>query len=566
MAYMAGDNNLTEDMLEALWQFRDRLAVENVANGHELPPILAQLDPKGLGIPTQRFAFLSRSKRKREDLDDFAVEAPDGGSDFNEINTGHPGALSGFIQWAAADTKKQSDGEVLGTCEADRYALILSGHGSGALGERLLSDSCPEDALSIQELDEALADGRRLVELTKGQSWKPRYQKIQLNRWKKAEEARLKKGEDPSPLDFRFDILGLDACFMSMVEVCYEIREHARFVVGSEGFEPELGWPYERILEEIGDKEAREVAIRIVNEYVDHYASYEKAAGRAVDLAAIETAGLQCLKRPLRRLANCLRVALDQRSSVLQKREARKDEWAALEDQLVLSHWEAQSYKFQQYVDLVDFCERLRERMGGVDESGKSEQLEELKPREWGLNKLEELEPDELKRKTALACSKVIAAVEASVVLSRCCGWQYQHSHGLSIYLPWNEVAEEYHDLQLAIDTGWGKFLELYVEATCREKRDEFKRYTWRLRRQEAADEEALAFLNRHGPRVGRHGPRVGRHGPRVGRHGPRVGRYEDAKHGPRVGRFGVDADGSMKNFPIVYGEASSGSSKEEGP
>jgi hypothetical protein len=43
------------------------------------------------------------------------------------------------------------------------------------------------------------------------------------------------------------DILGFDACLMSMAEVAYQVRGLADFTVGSEQTSPNEGWPYDRI-------------------------------------------------------------------------------------------------------------------------------------------------------------------------------------------------------------------------------------------------------------------------------------------------------------------------------
>ena len=44
------------------------------------------------------------------------------------------------------------------------------------------------------------------------------------------------------------DVLGFDACLMSMIEIGYELRDLAGHVVGSEQTEPGNGWPYDRVL------------------------------------------------------------------------------------------------------------------------------------------------------------------------------------------------------------------------------------------------------------------------------------------------------------------------------
>ena len=171
--------------------------------------------------------------------------------------------------------------------------LILSGHGSGTTEDFLLKDDNSMDGLSIDELGIALTEAHRI----------------------------LKK---------RIDILGMDACFMSMGEVCYQIRDHVNIVVGAEGMEPEFGWPYSRILDE-ADKlaagghsvEPRELATIIVKQYVDSYSDYDRSAGRSVDLAAIDLRKIRPLRGKLRKLIRAL---------LQLKGEHRFD-------RLVLAHW-----------------------------------------------------------------------------------------------------------------------------------------------------------------------------------------------------------------------------------
>src|SRR5688572_19099065 len=86
MLYMAGDNNLTEEMVLALQD----LVAEGAPEGSV---IKAQFDPSGEGIDTQRFTFDSRRYTALEDhRDDTFI----GG----ETNAGSPEALIDFVQWA----------------------------------------------------------------------------------------------------------------------------------------------------------------------------------------------------------------------------------------------------------------------------------------------------------------------------------------------------------------------------------------------------------------------------------------------------------------------------------
>ena len=187
MLYMAGDNNLTEEMVLALQD----LVAEGAPPGSA---IKAQFDPSGEGFDTQRYTF--DSERRPPTLEGHRDKTFDG----REINAGSPEALVDFVKWATAGERSDV-----------RYALVLSGHGGGTSNDFLLKDENSRDALSMKELQEALAEA----------SWH---------------------------IDRKFDILGFDACFMSMGEVAVEVRQYADILVGAEGLEPAFGWPYRRLI------------------------------------------------------------------------------------------------------------------------------------------------------------------------------------------------------------------------------------------------------------------------------------------------------------------------------
>src|SRR5262249_16035123 len=130
--------------------------------------------------------------------------------------------------------------------------LVLSGHGSGAVGDFFNTDD-PPSALSIPELRSIL-------------------------------ESIVEKPED------KIDVLGMDSCLMSMAEVCYELRNTVKFMVGAEGFEQNTGWPYHNILAALQAEPTmgpKEFACAIVKEYIHYYSDYT-VAGISVDHAACD--------------------------------------------------------------------------------------------------------------------------------------------------------------------------------------------------------------------------------------------------------------------------------------
>ena len=54
----------------------------------------------------------------------------------------------------------------------------------------------------------------------------------------------------------KVDVVGMDACLMTMIEVAYQLRDHARVLVGSEEVEPGPGWPHAAILGDLTKRPA----------------------------------------------------------------------------------------------------------------------------------------------------------------------------------------------------------------------------------------------------------------------------------------------------------------------
>jgi hypothetical protein len=114
-------------------------------------------------------------------------------------------------------------------------------------------------------------------------------------------------------------------------------------------------------------------------------------------------------------------------------------------DSLVAARWEAQSFKGGVYVDLFDFCGRIGEK-----------QIPEVA----NLDKVTQA---------------IRAAASAAVEDSHFTGADFQHAHGLSVYFPVTaeDYTPKYMNLQFAKETGWGRLVRAYLEATRRPRRYE---------------------------------------------------------------------------------------------
>lgn len=85
------------------------------------------------------------------------------------------------------------------------------------------------------------------------------------------------------------DVYASDACLMQMVEVAYELRDHAAYIAGSEELVPQDGYDYAGLLPPLLRKPAmgpQELGTLIVESYAAHYQGYGGEAAQSLLVSA----------------------------------------------------------------------------------------------------------------------------------------------------------------------------------------------------------------------------------------------------------------------------------------
>ena len=157
--------------------------------------------------------------------DDLNVIHSDLAVDLGEVDMGSTDTLIDFATWA------------IRTYPADRYVLIMSDHGSGWTGGWY--DNTPENPsgnfIALNKLDTAL--GEIIAQTGIG----------------------------------KFEVIGMDACLMGMLEVYNSLEPYARYAVASEEVEPAMGWAYDYFLTQLTDHpemESAQFAQAIIDGYI----------------------------------------------------------------------------------------------------------------------------------------------------------------------------------------------------------------------------------------------------------------------------------------------------------
>lgn len=157
--------------------------------------------------------------------------------DLGEKNMGDANTLTDFLTWA------------IKTYPADKHILIMSDHGMGWPGGWSDPNPAQRDRSTSASLVSAMKDDI-----------------IYLNEL----EAALNNTIQATGIK-KFDLIGLDACLMSQMEVYTALAPYARYAVASEETEPGLGWAYSAFLSLMvynPDVTTEEVATNIVDSYI----------------------------------------------------------------------------------------------------------------------------------------------------------------------------------------------------------------------------------------------------------------------------------------------------------
>ena len=132
----------------------------------------------------------------------------------------------------------------------------------------------------------------------------------------------------------KLEVLGMDACLMANIEVAWELRDSARYLVASEELVPGHSWPYRNVYGGLRDDPTQggeKFSCDVVKQYVEYFKKNPPGAGDvtkvAVDLTRLDALGTAC-----NALATRLRDEMSQHAEIIwrvqadvRKRETRDE-------------------------------------------------------------------------------------------------------------------------------------------------------------------------------------------------------------------------------------------------
>ena len=477
MFLFAGDNELAPLLVSQLKEIKGALS-------HDKVNVVVQFDPSAPGVATKLLHVNRRANGRAsqnghgilQSMDEDTIRAGDIFEGRGLASKRMKEALAGSDSVPALEALKNFLGYCRENLPAKNYVLFLVGHGLVVGNDAFLPDKHPNSAVTLADLGKSL------------------------------EEFQTEDGGTA------LQLLVLHSCAMSAIEVAYELKGRAKYVLGSEGISYVGSMPYGKMLRELFaiQTAARSKAVN-VEELVEEFYAQALAnitdfilTGYSLDLAlcSLETDRYDKLTEKIKELVSHLKSAL------LTERGR---------EMILLAHWDAQSYWEENYTDLYDFCHRLKRRceslLPALKESEETETLAKLAAACGAVRYL--LSPKGARERAAY--EEWLQSPEGEperrtygeklpepvILHADNFGTKYQYSHGLSVYFPWSAPVDdgppppapvaprskrrapettgtgalqkyaEYRFSKEFGEDGWVEFLKLYFEKTKRQWRSQ---------------------------------------------------------------------------------------------
>lgn len=261
----------------------------------------------------------------------------------------------------------------------------------------------------------------------------------------------------PPPGNLRkLDIVGFDACSMSMFEMAYELRKVAKYMVASQVEVPDLSFPYGSLVDlfkQYGNN-IRTLLRKGVCSYQRTYQDYITSSitqMQPVTLAALDLGKCTALHTAIKNLAKALIDSIDDPD---------------LPAFLLAARQNSRDYVGGLYVDLLEFCTYLRQQLypsaaqTALQDQNLKQGQSAARPQSFGIRAVAEASKGALGHKTDIrnACLSVMKALHVredgssdGLILQNCTS--DTRSHGISIYFPYL-TDEEASDIEQPLVKG----------------------------------------------------------------------------------------------------------------
>lgn len=325
------------------------------------------------------------------------------------------------------------------TCPADNYVLILWNHGTGPLEPTIRKSINPSylfhynEKTKLIELDRSIGfldyinHNNEYIEPTRGICFDDTTGNYLTNE-------KLKFALDVITREHikgKFNIIGCDACLMSMIEVASVLKDYAHIMVGSQEVELGTGWDYSSVLTPFihGKPEKHYFASHIVQSYNRAYSKITHDYTQS----AINLDKISLLEQNFNQVSTYLLEALRK-----QKGKIVKETIKNCRSRNNCTHFDEPTY-----LDIHHLYKNLLENVS------KFELIHAAETTQLRKNLTDAL---------TIGCSLI-----SQVVIDNTAGPNLRLAKGISVYFPEQQIHSSYRRCEFATKTQWLNFLNLYL-------------------------------------------------------------------------------------------------------
>lgn len=405
--YMAADNDLERYAIRNIRQMATIGSTDSLN-------IVVHLDIKSSGKKT-----CSRFYVEKNNIVEFNTHV-------QKMDSGDPQSLISFIKFA------------LETFPANHIMLLFGDHGTGIVdpvSNRIVRaiDLFVYNPVSRKlELDRSIdfleliqtLDNRDELHMLRGICWDDSTGHYLTNQKLLYALSTIK---DTIMHGKKFDIIGFDACLMSMLEVADIVKDYAHVLVSSQEVELGTGWNYQSVLNPFlyGTMDPVSLAKHIVTMYEKTYNPHTND----YTLSAVDLDHVSDLENNINTVAELLVACLN-----IQKNNSVKQAISLSHNRKLCTHFDT-----PQYIDLHHFYRNLQSNI-----------------KSFVVNN--EQQGSRLKQALSAKLEEGKAIIER-LVIANTTGQNLSQAKGISIYFPEQRIHPSYNNTLFAAHNMWAKLL-----------------------------------------------------------------------------------------------------------
>ncbi|MBD3231835.1 hypothetical protein GF322_04200 [Candidatus Dependentiae bacterium] len=232
----------------------------------------------------------------------------------------------------------------------------------------------------------------------------------------------------------KINVLGMDACLMAMVEMAYQTRNYADYMIASQEVELAYGWDYLTLMQSLSLGGI--TPIQFAKSVVMSYENYYKNRIKFYTQSAILLDKMSLLKDSINAFVNKFKIC-------------KKNDNLAMKNAVKEARKSALQFSTKNYIDLYSFYSRFYKTLEN----------------NYALNSQKMLNNDILKT----AVLQLKEAINLSMkllektVIANVAGQNVISAKGLSIYFPLSQIDPSYYRTEFTKDCLWIDFLKEYL-------------------------------------------------------------------------------------------------------